>query len=70
VRQIVVVVWESLDYICAQRLVPQLLSTARHLARFGELDTVGVTLTPHPSQQLAQSVPSHSAAHDEQDTLT
>ena len=53
VRQVVILVWESLDYICAQRLVPQLLSTARHLARFGELDTVGVTLTPHLEQQLA-----------------
>jgi hypothetical protein len=53
VRQIVVLVWESLDYICAQRLVPQLLSTARHLARFGELDRVGVTLTPALEEQLA-----------------
>jgi len=31
------VVWESLDYICAQRLTPSLLATARHLASFGEL---------------------------------
>lgn len=31
------VVWESLDYVCAQRLTPVLLRTARHLARFGEL---------------------------------
>ena len=31
------VVWESLDYVCALRLTPSLLPTARHLARFGEL---------------------------------
>jgi len=31
------VVWESLDYVCAQRLTPVLLGTAKHLARFGEL---------------------------------
>jgi hypothetical protein len=52
VRQVVALVWESLDYICAQRLVPQLLAAARHLARFGELDTVGVTLTPQLEEQL------------------
>src|SRR5437763_13965793 len=37
VRQVVMLVWESLDYICAERLAPQLLATARHLARCGEL---------------------------------
>lgn len=31
------VVWESMDYICAERLTPALLPTARHLAHFGEL---------------------------------
>lgn len=31
------VVWESLDYVCAERLTPALLPTAEHLARFGEL---------------------------------
>ncbi len=41
VRQIVRIVWESLDCICAERLTPQLLTTAQHLARFGE-----ITLTP------------------------
>ena len=40
VRQLVRTVWESLDCICAERLTPQLLVTARHLATFGE-----VTLT-------------------------
>jgi transposase InsO family protein len=30
-------IWETLDYICAERLTPALLSTAHHLARHGEL---------------------------------
>jgi len=37
VEQAILVVWESLDYICAERLTPALLSTAEHLARFGVL---------------------------------
>ena len=49
VQQVVQVVWESLDYVCAERLTPQLLTTARHLAAFGEL-----TLTPTVETQLAQ----------------
>lgn len=36
VRTVVATVWESLDYICAERLTPALVSTARHLAAFGE----------------------------------
>ena len=31
------VIWESLDYVCAERLTPALVSTARLLARHGEL---------------------------------
>ncbi len=31
------VVWESLDYVCAERLTPALLPTARQLARWEEL---------------------------------
>ncbi len=31
------VVWESLDYICAERVTPALVPTARHLEHFGEL---------------------------------
>jgi hypothetical protein len=31
------VVWESLDYVCAERLTPCLLESARQLGRFGEL---------------------------------
>ena len=37
VKEVVGVAWESLDHICAQRLTPSLLPTARHLAGFGEL---------------------------------
>lgn len=53
VEQVVSVVWESLDYICAERLTPQLLSTARHLTRFDELERVGAALTPQLEEQLA-----------------
>ncbi|BCV23188.1 DDE-type integrase/transposase/recombinase [Moorella sp. Hama-1] len=42
-------VWEALDYPCAERLQPVLLSTAGHLASHGEL-----TLTPTVREQLAQ----------------
>lgn len=49
VVMVVRVVWESLDYVCAERLTPALLPTARHLARFGE-----VTLTPQVEEQLGQ----------------
>ena len=38
VEHVIRVVWESLDYICAERLTPTLLETARHLERFGELE--------------------------------
>jgi hypothetical protein len=37
VIDVIRVVWESLDYVCAQRLTPGLLTTARHLKGFGEL---------------------------------
>jgi hypothetical protein len=48
VSQVIRVVWESLDYVCAERLTPALVPTAQHLARFGEL-----TLTPALIEQLA-----------------
>lgn len=32
------VIWESLDYICAERLTPALVTTAEQLARHGELE--------------------------------
>lgn len=53
VQAVVGVVWESLDYICAERLTPQLLTTARHLERFGELEQVGVALSPQLEEHLA-----------------
>jgi len=49
VEQVILVVWESLDYICAERLTPALLSTAHHLARFG-----GFHLSQEAEEQLAE----------------
>jgi hypothetical protein len=37
VADVVRVVWESLDYVCAERLTPALLETARRLAAWEEL---------------------------------
>src|SRR6266705_6505896 len=37
VERVVLQVWESLDYICAERLTPSLARMAKHLARFGSL---------------------------------
>ena len=48
VVQMILLVWESLDYICAERLTPVLLATARHLRRFGVL-----TLTAEGETQLS-----------------
>src|SRR3954467_11187298 len=31
------VIWETLDYVCAERLTPGLVSTAEQLARHGEM---------------------------------
>lgn len=47
VEQVVAIVWESLDYICAERLLPALGTTAQHLAGCGE-----VTLSPAVRAQL------------------
>jgi hypothetical protein len=49
VERVVVRVWESLDFICAERLTAGLVETARHLARLGVL-----TLAPGVEEQLAQ----------------
>lgn len=49
VEQVILVVWESLDYVCAERLTPVLLTTAEHLARFGS-----VHLTPEVKEHLTQ----------------
>lgn len=48
-EQVILLVWESLDYVCAERLTPVLLSTAQHLARFGS-----VRLSREVEQQLGQ----------------
>jgi hypothetical protein len=48
VERVVLKVWESLDYICAERLTPSLVSVAQHLARFGIL-----ILTPSLEAQLS-----------------
>jgi len=43
------VIWESLDYVCAERLTPGLVRTARQLAAHGEL-----ALPPELEQHLGQ----------------
>jgi len=48
VERVVLRVWESLDYICAERLTPSLRWMARHLASFGVL-----VLTAEIENQLA-----------------
>jgi len=48
VERIIVCVWESRDYICAERLTPGLLRMAQHLARFEPLG-----LTSSIEEQLA-----------------
>ena len=39
------VCWESLDYLCAERLTPALLTTAQQLAQWGEVVLTGEVLT-------------------------
>ncbi len=48
VEEVILCVWESLDYICAERLTPTLVKTATHLATFGVL-----VLTAEVESQLA-----------------
>ena len=48
-EQVILVVWESLDYLCAERLTPALLATAQHLAGFGVVD-----LSQAVEKQLSQ----------------
>ena len=43
------VIWESLDYVCAERLTPALVATAEQLARHGEL-----AATPELLEQLGR----------------
>ena len=46
VQDVVRVVWETCDYACAERLTPDLLPLARHLAGFGEV-------APSPEVEVA-----------------
>src|SRR5438309_6936904 len=48
VERVVLRVWESLDYICAERLTPSLVHMAQHLAGFGS-----VVLTTEVESELA-----------------
>jgi hypothetical protein len=50
VERVILCVWESLDYICAQRLTPALVKTANQLASFGVL-----VLSAEVESQLASS---------------
>jgi hypothetical protein len=52
VEHVVLRVWESLDYICAERLTPSLAGMAKHLAGFGAL-----ILTAEVESQLATISP-------------
>lgn len=52
VERVVLRVWESLDYICAERLTPSLGRIAKHLANFGAL-----VLTAEVESQLATISP-------------
>jgi hypothetical protein len=52
VERVVLRVWESLDYICAERLTPSLGRMAKHLASFGAL-----VLTAEVESQLATISP-------------
>ena len=60
VADVVRVVWESLDYVCAERLTPVLLCTAQQLARWGELvlrpevETLLSTISRATVQRLLQ----------------
>jgi hypothetical protein len=47
VAEVVRIVWESLDYVYAERLTPVLLDTARRLVDWEEL-----TLTPEVEEKL------------------
>ena len=57
VADVVRVVWESLDYICAERLTPTLSATAQQLAQWEE-----VVLTDAVLAQLEAIQPSHCTA--------
>jgi hypothetical protein len=45
VERVIVRVWESQDYMCAERLTPGLLQMAQHLVRFWKEKVTGVRLS-------------------------
>jgi hypothetical protein len=61
------VIHESLDYICAERLTPNLVWMAQHLARHGEMETsdellekleqISISTTGRVLQRIRQDVP-------------
>src|SRR5712692_6914283 len=53
-ERVLVRVWESRDYFCAERLTPGLLTMAQHLARFEPLG-----LTSQVQEQSSFDQPSH-----------
>lgn len=67
VSDVVRVVWESLDYVCAERLTPVLLATAQQLAQWEEvvltaavetqLGTISRATVQRRLQQFQQDVP-------------
>jgi hypothetical protein len=63
-EQVIVGVWESRDYICAERLTPGLLSMAQHLARF---EPVG--LTSQVQEQSSFDQPCDGSPHSTQASL-
>jgi hypothetical protein len=66
VAEVVQVVWESLDYVCAERLTPALLPTARQLARWEEL-----VLTPEVEgalRTISRATVQRLLQHFQQDT--
>lgn len=66
VAEVVQVVWESLDYVCAERLTPALLPTARQLAQWEEL-----VLTPEVEAALrtiSRATVQRLLQHFQQDT--
>jgi hypothetical protein len=66
VAEVVQVVWESLDYVCAERLTPALLPTARQLAQWEEL-----VLTPEVEgalRTISRATVQRLLQHFQQDT--
>ena len=67
VERVVLRVWESLDYICAERLTPSLLRIAKHLASFGslvltaEVESQKAPISPATVQRMLRKNRAHKA---------